>query len=109
MSAANFTSPGPGLIWVGRQPSASSRTQELLLMASGGNQAVFSLLPPLAVPLLLKPRCELYRLRSNIAGIKAGKFDRQGKVRLQQSNTDQQMSLRNLWSSRTSSRIASGS
>src|SRR5882757_3436591 len=56
MSAANFTSPDPGPIWVGRQPSASSRTQELLLMASGGNQAVFSLLSPLAVPLLLKPR-----------------------------------------------------
>ncbi len=31
------------------------------------------------------------------------------KVRLQQSNTDQQMSLRSRWSSSTSSRIASGS
>jgi hypothetical protein len=31
-------------------------------MASGGNQAVFSLLSPLAVPLLLKPRVALLLL-----------------------------------------------
>jgi len=58
--------------------------------------------------------CGINPLRK-ILGIRAGSLtdwaNNEGpcKVRLQQSNTDQQMSLRNLWSSSTSSRIASGS